>query len=546
MREFDKPIGRAWRRMRAQRFLAALVWCWGAGLVVVAGVVAYEKIAEKNLPGAAWLPFAIAGGVGLLAALAIALFSGPSRVDAAVAIDREFALNDRLATTLTLPEDLRETPAGRALISDTIVHVNGLDIGSKFGLAMPRLAWIPLVPALLAVGLMFIPEWAKTQAGLTSKSAEKVDTKVAAKQMQTIAKSMAEKKKEAEAQQLSAETQKILAEVQKAAEKLAKTPPTEKDKAMVEVNKLQNALKERQKQVGNAEQIAKQLQQMKDMSNEGPAEEFAKNLAKGDFQKAAQEMKNLAEKMKNGQMSEAQKKQLEKQLQDMKQQMQKLANMEQRKKQLEEALKSGAISKEQFQKQMDKLAEQTKNLQKMADMAAQLQKAADAMAQNDMKKAADALGMNQKQLEDLAKQAQEIESLDSALADLQDAKNGMANDGMNQLGDRMQGMNGMGRPGQMPGNGNQGKGKGRGDRPEAEDSVATYGTKTPSQYGKGKVVIEGVGPRGKQTPGVTLIEAQGSVEASTAEQAEALTNQKIPKAVKKHAIQYFDAVRKGK
>src|SRR3954470_2551433 len=84
VREFDKPIGRAWRRMRLQRFLSALVWCWGAGLAVVAGGVAYEKTTGRTLPGADWVPFAIAGGVGLVVAALIAIFSGPSRVDAAV------------------------------------------------------------------------------------------------------------------------------------------------------------------------------------------------------------------------------------------------------------------------------------------------------------------------------------------------------------------------------------------------------------------------------------------------------------------------------
>ncbi len=546
MREFDKAIGRAWRRMRMQRFLTALVWCWGAGLAIVAGVIAYEKIADKNLPGASWIPFAVAGGIGLVASALIAIFTGPSRVDAAVAIDRLFGLNDRLATTLTLPADLRETQAGQALIADTLKHVGGLDIGSKFGLVMPRKAWIPLLPAMLAVGLMFVPEWANTQASMSSKKSETLDKEVAAKQMKTIAKSFAEKKKEAEAQQLSAETQKLMAEIQKATEKLAKSPPAEKDKAMVEMNKLQDSLKERQKQLGSAEQISKQLQQMKEMSSNGPADEFAKDLGKGDFEKAARDLKQLAEKLKSGDLSEKEKKTLKEQLNEMKQQMQKLANMEQRKKQLEEALKSGAISKEQYQKQMDKLAEQSKDLQKMAQMAQQLQKAAEAMSQNDMKKAADALGMTEKQLQDLAKQAQELESLDSAMADLQDAKNGMAGDGMNQLGDRMQGMNGLGM-GNRPGNGGQGlgRGKGRGDRPEAEDKTSTYTTKTPSQIGKGKAVVVGQAKPGKQMKGETFEEIQGTVDAKAAEQAEAISNQKIPKALKKHAIDYFDKIRKG-
>ena len=546
MRELDKPIGRAFRRMRMQRFLSALVWCWGAGLFAVAVTIGVEKIADRNLPGADWVPFAVAGGVGLVVAALIAIFTGPSRVDAAVAIDRLFGLNDRLATTLTLPDDLRSTPAGQALVADTLKHVGDLDIASKFGLALPRKAWIPVVPALLAVGLLFIPEWARTQASLTGgKKSEALDKEVASKQLKTISKSFAEKKKEAEAQQLSLETQKLMAEIQKATEKLAKSPPTEKDKAMVEMNKLQNALKERQKQLGSAEQISKQLQQMKEMSSNGPADEFGKELAKGDFDKAAKELKQLTEKMKSGKMDEKEKKALKQQIEEMQKQMQKLANMEQRKKQLDEALKSGALTPEQHQKQMDKLAEQSKGLQKMAKMAEQLQKAADAMAQNDMKKAAQALGTTEEQLKELAKQAQELESLDSAMAELQDAKNGMGNDAMNQLGNKMDGMNALGQ-GNRPGMGNgMGRGKGQGDRPEAEDSTSSYNSKVKGVMGKGKAILVGTGDPTKQLKGDSLIEVQGTVEASAAEQADAISSQKIPKAVKKHAIGYFDMIRKG-
>ena len=56
---------------------------------------------------------------------------------------------------------------------------------------------------------------------------------------------------------------------------------------MVELNSLTDALKERQKQLGSPEQVNRQLQQLKEMGNQGPADQFAKDLARGDFKKAA-------------------------------------------------------------------------------------------------------------------------------------------------------------------------------------------------------------------------------------------------------------------
>src|SRR5262249_7867256 len=147
------------------------------------------------------------------------------------------------------------------------------------------------------------------------------------------------------------EAEKLLAEIEKATDDLAKTPPAQKDKAMVELNKLSDALEERRKQLGSPEQVNRQLQQLKDIANQGPADQFAKDVMKGDFMKAVNELKKLQEQLKSGKMTEADKKALQEQLAEMSKQLQKLASLDQRKQQLEEAKKNGALSKEQFEQE---------------------------------------------------------------------------------------------------------------------------------------------------------------------------------------------------
>ena len=545
MREFDRPIGRVWRRMRFQRFLGALVWCWGVALLGAAAAIAVEKYAQRPIPGADWVPFAVAGGVGLVVAAIIAMFTGATRVDAAVAIDREFHLNDRLATALTLPDDLKTTPAGRALMADTIKHIADLDIGEKFGLRMPRRAWVPVIPALIGLGVLFAPALSQSRASTRTGMTEPLDKEQVAKQAKKLGTAIAQKREELKKQDMAA-TEKLLAEIEKAADKLSKAPPAQKDKAMVELNKLTDQLKERQKQLGSAEQIQKQLQQLKELSNDGPADEFAKDLAKADFAKAAQELKKLQEKLASGKMTEKEKEQLKQQLGEMQKQLQKLADMEQRKKQLEQAFKNGAMSKEQFEQQMSKLNDQSKNLQKLAQMAQQMAKAQDSMKKGDMQKAAEQLGMSKEELEQMAKQASELETLDQALADLQDAKNGMANDGTNQVGEALEGMAQLGQGMRGQGNGQGlGRGRGQGDRPEAPDATAAYSTKVKQKYGKGKAIIEGFGPPNAQMKGESVIVDQQAIEAAGGVATEALSNQKIPNNVKKHITGYFDQIRKG-
>jgi hypothetical protein len=542
VKELEKPIGRVWRRLRFQRFLTAGIWSWGGALALVAVLLAVEKGLGQTLPGPEWLPFAVAGGLGFVVASLIALLGGPTRIDAAVAVDHVFHLNERLSTALTLPEALRETPAGRALVADAIKHVVALDLATEFAPRLPRRAWVPLIPAALAVGLLFLPAWTPTRASVRSTSAS--EKKVIASQTKALGKRIASQRKDLDKTKF-AEADKLLADIEKAADNLAKAPPGQKDQALVELNKLSDALKDREKQLGSSEQVRRQLQQLKEMANSGPADHFARDMAKGDFMKAAQELKKLQEKLLSGKMTEAEKKALQSQVAEMAQQLQKLANLDERRKQLQEAMKNGGLSKEQFEREMAKLDDQARDLQKLRQLANRLAAAQQQLEKGDLQKASEALGLGQQQLSEMAQQLQELQSLDSALADLQDAKNGMTGDQMNQLGDtlgqfsdmmsdRNNGQNGLGR------------GRGRGDRPEAPDSTALYNTKVSQQFNKGKALLEGTSPFNRTMKGQSVIDVQGELDVSGGLSAEALTNQKIPKNVEKHIRGYFDQVNKGR
>ncbi len=548
MSEFDKPIGRAWRRLRLQRFLSALVWCLVGCLAVAALTIGTARMTDWELPGAWWWPLAVGTVLAILVAAVIALTTGPSRVDAAVAIDHAFHLNERLSTALTLPESLRESAAGRALIADAIQHVNRLDIGEKFGLRRPRLAWAPIVPAALAVLLAYLPEDLLPRAGASESgrktaAEKKLDKKTLAQTLKAVSKKFEEKRKQLD--KLDAETGKLMAEIQKTVDQLGKTPPADKEKALVAMNKLADAIKERQKQLGDSQQMSRQLEQLKDLGLDGPAEEFADALSKGDFAKAADQLKQLREKLAKGELSEKEKEALKQQLGEMKKQLEQMANLEQRRQQLKESLQKGQISQEMYNQQMAKLEQQSQNLQKLQQLAQKLGQAQQQMQQGDMKKAAEALGMSQEQLEEMAKSIQELETLDSALADLQDAKNGMAGDSLNQLGQQLEGMNLLGQSDRPGMNNGLGRGRGRGDRPEAPDNTSGYDSRVRQQITKGKAMLGGFADPTKQIKGESILEIQGNVETAAGAAAEAMTDQKIPSDYKKHVLNYLDKLRKG-
>ncbi len=542
MRELERPVARVCRRLKVQRFLSALLWSQVIALAVVAGVLGGEKLLARGLPGPEWAPYAAACGLGMVIAAVVAIATGPSRLDAAAAIDRAFHLNERVITALSLSDDLKATPAGRALIGDTARRLSEIDVAAAFRLHPPRRAWVILIPAA-ALALVLVAPAIAPKVG-QAKAAPTLDLKAVSKRALDLNKKIASQRQNVDKDAFP-EAAKLLAKVEKKTEELAKAPPAAKDRLMLELNALSDALKDRQKQLGSPDQMKRRLEQLKQLGNQGPADQFAKELAKGDFKKAADQIQKLQDRLKSGTLTETEKKALKEQLGEMAKKLAQLSNMDERKKQLEEARKNGGLSEKQFEREMQKLAERSKSLQKIGELASQLAKAKDALEKGDAKKAAESLGMTEKQLSDMAKQLQEMQALDSAMADVQDAKEGMSNDGMNQLGDDLNSL-GMGNFSRRPGNGNgMGRGRGQGDRPESPTETATYKTKVDQQLKKGKAVATGFTTPSKNIKGESILDIQGEIDAATGSSADALSNQRIPKSLEKHVRSYYDQLNKA-
>ena len=116
---------------------------------------------------------------------------------------------------------------------------------------------------------------------------------------------------------------------------------------------------------------------------------------------------------------------------------------------------------------------------------------------------------------------------------------------MNQLGDDMYNSFGMGNS-QRKGMGNGlGRGRGQGDRPIAPDETATYTSKVKQQFKKGKAVFQGLTSPTNTVKGDVVIQMQEEMEAAEGLNAEALSNQKIPRHLEKHIRAYYDQLNKG-
>jgi hypothetical protein len=539
----EQVLKSARRRMVGQSWLNHAVWCLTLGVSMAAIALAVVKFRPELTSLEPIRTLAAGAGGGIVLALVIACLRRPDRLTTAVSVDNAFGLKDRLGSTVALSEDLAETPAGKCLKRETEKSLETIDLATGLAFRRPRRLWMPLAPLAVAALVVFTPDYLAKRSQARTTTARGDES--VGKKSEALAKKLAEQRK-AQAENVSAPTAELMAELQKAAEDLAKSPPAEKSEALAALNQLSDAVKDRQKQLGSTEKMASQLQQLKSMASDGPADEFAKDIAKGRFEEAAQELKTLAEKAQKGTLSQEDKEKLQQQLGDMAKQLDKMAGLEEKKKQLEEALKNGGLSKEQFQEEMAKLNQQAANMKQLQQLAQQMQQAQQAMQQGNMQQASDNLAQAQQQLQQMAQQMQEMQSLDEALAQLQEAKDSMALDGAesNQLGDAMQGGNSLGDMlGNMPNANGMGRGRGQGDREEAPDKTSSYDTRVKAELGKGKYQLKGFGQPGEQSKGKSVIEG-GDVEAAVAEaSADALINQRIPKKLQNDVREYFDRIR---
>ncbi|MFG0261638.1 MAG: hypothetical protein ACF788_04535, partial [Novipirellula sp. JB048] len=335
-------------------------------------------------------------------------------------------------------------------------------------------------------------------------------------------------------------------------DKIVKRENLDRKQAMIALNDLKKQLEERREQLGSPDQMRRAMSQMKGLES-GPADKVAKSIEKGEFGKARDLVKQLADKMREGELSEQEKRQLKKQVEQMKQQLEKaVQEHQQRKQQLEQkidqARKEGRGEEAaKMQQKLNEMSQKDGQMQQMQQMAEAMAQAQQAMQQGDAGEAADAMQQMAEQLGEMQQEMSELEDLQSALGDLSQSKIQMRceqcggggcgkcqGDGLGDgLGDGAGQGDGLGR------------GSGSGDRPEAEAETNTYESQVRGQVRKGKAIIAGFAD-GPNRKGVTQEDIKQSIEAAISRQSDPVENQTLPRAEREHAQQYFDRLRDGR
>lgn len=529
-----KQVGKARRRMLADHYFRLTCWACFATLILTTLLVLANWYWSWN--ASPWVLLASGFGAGLIAGGVWTALTRASQIQAAIELDKRFGLKERVSSALALGESDLDSEAGRALTEDAVRRVKNLHVADQFGVKLSRWNAAPLAPALAVVLLAFLlPDIAEIQADPTTQLTP-AQRKIMQRQLTDLDKQIREKREAAQKAGLK-DAEDLFKKLEEDRQNLAKNEPNDKREALVKLNEMTKNIDDRLQQMEAAEKVKEQLKTIEGM-NDGPAEDLAKALQKGDFGDAKEQLQKLAEKIKSGDLSQEQKDKLEAQISKMKDKIdQALAkqqqDMQSLQQQIDQAKKAGDQQRaQQLQQQMDQMqAQQQAQQQMMEKLSDQLGQCAQAMSQGQGEKAAAALGEMAGEMEAMQYNADELGMLAEMSDQLDEMKNQLSQGGM-----------GMGR-GQGNGDG-LGEGQGEGDRPEQETNTGFHNSQasTNQENANGIVIGEIDGPNRKGIVREAIKNQMNEVQSSD---TDPLTNQKLNRAMREHVRQYYDRFRQG-
>jgi hypothetical protein len=431
MEKIQLQVQQARRRMNVQKFANCLPWCLLVALALALVAVAVHKWfptgADPWVWNASWLGGAVA--LGVVAAIVWTLTRRHEHLEAAIELDRRFGLKERVSSSLSLSENERDTEAGRAVVTDAERRVERVEISERFGVSLGRPSFLPLIPAALAVLIIF----ALGQNEIAQQAQARTDEQQ--QEQKQVKRSTDELRKKIEKQQKERAEKGLkeddaLRDVSEGLKDLDKKTDGDRKKTMIKLNNLADKLQQKRNKLGGADDLKKQLNKMKDLEK-GPADKLAKAMKNGKFKDAMKELKKLKEKLENEELTDEDRDKLADQLDKMKEKMKEVTDAhKQAKEDLEQQIKdargAGDTDKaDKLQQALDRLQEQMPQMDQLGDLADKLGQISQAAKNGDQQAMQDALSDLQSDLKNLQNELDELETLDSTLDAISQTKDSM-------------------------------------------------------------------------------------------------------------------------
>lgn len=504
-------------------------------------------------------------------------------IAAARVLDERAGLRESLSTALCVEKS--DDSWAKAVVLSAEEKARNLRVAHAIPIEAPQRWYVPVFAAL-CVGILWMSLPRYDLLGLFAKRHEaqdhqqeivQVKTEVKAKEdklAEMLAKAGVELKKDSQDDAAGKPANEINPdEIRRAAVK-----------KLTDVNDRLNQLQsgERQQQLKSLQDQLKQLKQ----PGPGPLQELSRNLAKGDFSKAQENLAELQKKLEDSSLSPQEKEQvkaqldgLAKQLKDQASKQEELKNLMQQagldKKTAEQLAKQAAqnpeavkkaleqmknMSPEQQKKLLESAMAMSKSMGQCDNMSQSMSQMAQSMSKEGMSQAGkQAMQQLSQQMSEMEQMAQEARTLQAAASEAQQQLKEMGGkceaegecDGCKNGGDCKGGncknvKNGLWREGDTNRNGGGSGGPGRGDGKSPEQQAADYRTekrKANSNTQGGPII----GTRlvyGEQVRGESAAEFASAVETAKGSAAEALEAMRVPREYQEAVKTYFGTLEK--
>lgn len=565
-------IARAGRRLLLAgwiRHTVVLLTC-AIALAVLARAV-QKLVPVVTIDWSTALP--LMAGTAVLAALLVAWIRRPKEIDIARTVDERAGLRESLSTALCVEKE--EGAWSKAIVDDAGHKARRVVVRDAVPIEAPGNSWWPVAAcaALLAVWWLPAHDVTGLLAKKEQKQAERQQVQEVAAQLdnaqktidEILAKAGVEMEKGDEAEEDLFNPSEI--------EQI--TPEEMQRAAIKKLTELSDKLEEKRNgEEGMTFDAIQDAMKRLEAPEPGPAAEMSRAMARGDFAEAKKQLEQLAEQIKNGEMTPEEKAQLANQAEKM---AEALKQMAENRQQLEEQLQAAGVSEEQAkqlaadpaaleqalkeqgvgQEQIDQMKQQAQAQQKAGDAAAAMSQAMGQMAQGmqagNESQAGEGLDSMGGQLSNLEQLQSEMASLEQAMGECQGQMAGMCENPGNGMGQTagqgsQWGNNGQFQQGQAmsqgSGSGKAGQGLGAGPDEAAADFVLKTEKANVSTTGEGPVIastlVYGSQVRGEST--AAFSEVVGSAEAQA---AEAIETKRVPREHEEAVKAYFGRLKKA-
>lgn len=517
------------------------------------------------------IAYGVAGGV-VVVTLVWSYLARKNERQVAIELDERANLRESLSTALYVEKAANSSePWSMAVLETARVAAASVKVGQAIPIQAPK-TW----PVPLATGAILAIVWFTVDPiDVLGKHAERVAAVEQQKQVQEVKAQAAENRKLLEEKLAHAKAADLLKEqgdptAAEAGKEIDKDPDALRRAEVRQLTGLTEKL-EQLREGDKAEQLDAMKEAMRQLRQPGPGpmEELARSMARGDFNKANEELRQLEEKLGDGSMSQEQKDALKEQMENLAKQMQKVADQKQElaekmeqqgldKKTAQELAQKAMQNPEDLKKaveQMQNMTEEQKEaLKKMAESAGQcsqqcenMGEALSKMAQGMMQEGLSQEGMQG--MEEMAQQLSEMEMLSEDMknldAALDEAQRQLADLGKclgGEEGECEGGGIGQWREGDSTGkkgNGSGGPGKGNGPSPNSE--AVDYATEKVKANVKtqGGPIIGTKLTYGQQLKGQSVATFEEAIEAGSKAATEAMEDNAIEREFQDPVKHYF-------